>query len=186
MRGAVWQTKGGEVAKSHKCERSKPGEKLVKAWVNGAEDVTTVELAGGEEVERSSEEADPSGAANGMEKEEVRIDAGTEEGVEEPEKERDAEDDGVLVRIGMGDGRDNGGVKDAVEKGGDGKDEANQWTGSANVEESAGGANGRAHEDESAESAYEGWKGNEEGVAGANVMVAAGEVMTEFVGEKDG
>jgi len=175
MRGAIRQTKGSEVAKSHKCERSKPGEKMVKTWVNGAEDVTTVKLAGGEEVERSSEETDPGGAANGVEKEKVGIDAGMEEGVEEPEEERHAKDDGVLVGIGMGDGRDDSGMKDAVEKGGDGKDEADQWTGSANIKESAGGANGRAHEDEGAKSADEGWKGNEEGVAGANVMMAASE-----------
>ena len=81
----------------------------------------------------------------------MRIDAGMEEGVEKPEKERDAEDDAVLVGIGMGDGRGDGGMKDAVEKGGDGKDEADQWTGSANVKESAGGANRRAHEDKRAE-----------------------------------
>jgi hypothetical protein len=185
MRGAVRQTKGSEVAKSHKCERSKPGEKLVKTWVNGAEDVTAVELGCGEEVERSSEESDPGGAADRVEKEEVRIDAGMEEGVEEPEEERNAEDDAVLVGIGVGDGGDEAGMKDAVEEGGDGKDEADQWTGSANVEEGTGGANGGAHEDEGAEGTDEGWKGNEEGIAGANVMVAAGEVMTEFVGEKD-
>src|SRR5580704_10445944 len=101
-----------------------------------------------------------------------------EEGVEEPEKERNAKDDGVLVGIGMGDGRDKAGVKDAVEKGGNGKDETDQRARSANVEESTGGANGRAHEDEGAEGADEGWKGNEERVTGANVMVTAGEVMT--------
>ena len=155
-------------------------------WVDGAEDVTAVKLAGGEEIERGGEEADPGGTADRVEKEEVRIDAGMEEGVEEPEEERNAEDDGVLVGISVGDGGDEAGMKDAVEKGGDGEDEADQWTGSTNVKESAGGANGRAHEDEGAEGADEGWKGNEERVAGANVMVSAGEVMTEFVGEKDG
>lgn len=158
----------------------------MNARVNGAEDVTTVKLAGGEEVERGGEEPNPGGAANRVEKEEVRIDAGMEEGVEEPEEERNAEDDGVLVGIGVGDSRDEAGMKDAVEKGGDGKDEADQWTGSANVKESAGGANGRAHEDEGAEGTDKGWKWNKERVAGANVMVAASEVMTEFVGEKDG
>ena len=186
MRGAIRQTKGSEVAKCDETDRNQPREESVDAWVNGAEDVTTVKLAGGEEVERSSEETDPCGAANGVEKEKVGIDAGMEEGVEEAEEERDAEDDGVLVGIGMGDGRDDSGMKDAVEKGGDGKDEADQWTGSTNIKESADGANGRAHEDESAEGADEGWKGNKERVAGADMMVAAGEVMTEFVGEKDG
>ena len=186
MGGAVWQTKGGEVAERDETGRNKPGEESVDTRVDGAEDVTTVQLAGGEEIERSGEETDPGGAANWVEKEEVRIDAWMEEGVEEPEKKRNAEDDGVLVGIGMGDSGDKAGVKDAVEKGGDGKDEADQWARRANVKESAGGANGRAHENEGAECADEGWKGNEERVAGANVMVTAGEVMTEFVGEKDG
>ena len=148
--------------------------------------MTTVKLAGGEEVERGSEESDPGGAANRVEKEEVRIDAGTEEGVEETEEERNAEDDGALIGIGMGDSRDDTRMNDAVEKGGNGKDEADQWARSANVKESASGTNGRAHEDEGAEGADEGWKGNEERVTGANVMVTAGEVMTKFVGEKDG
>ena len=186
MGGADWQTKGSEVAERDETGRNQPGEESVDTRVDGAEDVTAIELAGGEEVERSSEETDPGGAANRVEKEEVRIDAGTEEGVEEPEEERNAEDDGVLVGIGMGDGRDDTGMKDAVEKGGNGKDEADQWARRANVKESAGGANRRAHENEGAEGADEGWKGNKEGVAGANVMVTAGEVMTEFVGEKYG
>jgi hypothetical protein len=186
MGGAVRQTKGSEVAEGDETGRNKPGEESVNAWVDGAEDVTAVKLAGGEEIERGGEEADPGGTADRVEKEEVRIDAGTEEGVEEPEEERNAEDDGVLVGIGMGDGGDKAGMKNAVEKGRDGKGEADQWAGSANVKESAGGANGRAHEDEGAEGADEGWKGNKKGIAGANVVVAAGEVMTEFVGEKDG
>jgi hypothetical protein len=115
----------------------------------------------------------------------VGVDAGMKEGIEEAEEKRGTEDDAILVRVEMSDGRDEAGMKDAIEKSGDGKDEADQWTGSANVKESAGGANGGAHEDEGAEGADKGWKGNEEGVAGANVMVAAGEVVTEFVGEED-
>src|ERR1700739_3284309 len=160
MGGAVRQTKGSEVAERDETGGNQPGEESVDTRVDGAEDVTTVKLAGGEEVERSSEESDPGGAANRVEKEELGIDAGMEEGVEEPEKERNAEDDCVLAGIGVGDGRDDAGMDDAVEKGGDSKDEADQWARRANVKEGAGGANGRAHEDESAEGADEGWKGN--------------------------
>ena len=90
-------------------------------WVKGAEDVTAVELAGGEEVERGGEESDPGGAADRVEKEEVRIDAGMKERVEEPEEKRNAEDDGVLVGIRVGDGRDETGVKDAVRRAGTAK-----------------------------------------------------------------
>ena len=73
-----------------------------------------------------------------------------------------------------------------VEQGGDGEGDTDERTGSAHVEEGAGGANGRAHEDKGAEGADEVGDGNEKRVGGADMMVAAGEVMTEFVGEKDG
>jgi len=78
------------------------------------------------------------------------------------------------------------GMQDAVQESGSGEDKANERAGSADVEECAGGANGRAHEDEGAESADEAREGNEEGVAGVNVMVTAGEEMAQFVGEKNG
>jgi len=77
-------------------------------------------------------------------------------------------------------------VEYPVEHGGDGEGDTDKRTGSAHVEEGASGANGRAHEDKSTEGADEVGDGNEKGVGGADMMVAAGEVMTEFVGEKDG
>ena len=57
-----------EIAKGNEDEREEEGGEAVNVGVDGAEDVTAVELAGGEKVERSGEEADPGGAANRMEK----------------------------------------------------------------------------------------------------------------------
>jgi len=158
----------------------------VKAGIEGAEDVAAVELSRGEEVERGGEEADPGGAAYWWKQEEVRIDAGMEESVEKAEKQRNAEDDGVLGRIEIRDCGNEIGMKYAIQKGRNGKDKTDERAGSADVEEGAGGANGGAHEDKGAKGADERGEGNEEGVAGVDVMMAAGEEMAEFVREKNG
>jgi hypothetical protein len=76
-------------------------------------------------------------------------------------------------------------VQDAVGEGGDGKNKSHERAGSADVEESAGGADGGTNEDECAKRANERREGNEERVAGTNVMVAAGEEMAEFVGQEN-
>ena len=77
-------------------------------------------------------------------------------------------------------------MNDSVEKSRDGKDEAHKRARSANIKEGAVGTNGGADQNESAERANERWKGKEVRIAGANVMVAAGEEVAEFVGEKNG
>ena len=77
-------------------------------------------------------------------------------------------------------------VENAVGECGNGENETDERAGSADVEECAGGANRRTNQDESAEGADERGEGNEERIAGANVMMAAGEEMAEFVGEKNG
>ena len=77
-------------------------------------------------------------------------------------------------------------MKDAINQSGNGEDKADERAGSAYVKKRTRGANRRAHEDERAESADERGEGNEERVACMNVMVAAGEEMAEFVGEKNG
>jgi len=155
----------------------------MKTREDGAEDVTAIELSGGEEVEGGGEKTDPCGAANRVQKEEVWIDAGMKEGVEKAEEQGGAEDESV--GIGLGDSGDDGGMEDAVEQSRNGEDKTYQRTGGTDVEESAGGANGRTDQDKSAKGADEGGERYEEGVGGANVMAPAGEEVAEFVGEKD-
>ncbi len=77
-------------------------------------------------------------------------------------------------------------MKDAEDERGDRDDKADERAGGADVEERAGGANGRTDEDERAQGADECGEGDEERIAGANVVVAAGEEVAEFVGEKNG
>ena len=158
----------------------------MKAGIEGAEDVAAVELSRGEEVERGGEEADPGGAAYWWKQKEVRIDAGMKEGVEKAEKQRNAEDDGILGRIEIRDCGNEIGMKYAIQKGGNSKDKTDERAGSADIEEGSGGANGRAHKDEGAKGADERGEGNEERVAGVNVVMAASEEMAEFVCEKNG
>ena len=175
-----------EIAKREKGEGEKEGGKAVKAGIDGAENVAAIELSCREEVKCRGEKTDPGGAAYWGKQEEVRIDAGMKQGIEKAEKQGNAEDDGVLGRIEISDCGNDIGMKYAVDKGGNGKDKTDQRAGGADIEEGAGSANGRAHEDKGAKGADERGEGNEEGVAGVNVMVAASEEMAEFVGEKNG
>jgi hypothetical protein len=77
-------------------------------------------------------------------------------------------------------------MENPVDYSGNGEEKSHQRAGSAYIEKSACCADWRANEDESAEGAIDIWKGNEEGIARPNVMMAAGEKVAQFVGEKDG
>lgn len=58
----------------------------MEARTDGAEDVTAVELSGGEEIEGSSEKADPCSAADRVKKERAQSHAGTKKSREEMEQ----------------------------------------------------------------------------------------------------
>ncbi len=106
------------------------------------------------------------------------------EGVEKSHQQRHTEGDVGVIEI-----RETGHefrMNDSVEKSRDGKDEAHERARSANIKKGAVGANGRADQDESAERANERRKREEVRIAGANVMMAAGEEVAEFVGKKNG
>jgi len=146
--------------------------------------VATVELRGREEIQGGGEEADPSGAANGMKEKITGAEAMAKNWREKMKEQWSAEDDFVVGRDGeVGDEL---GVEDAEDQGRKGDEETDEWAGGADVEERTSGANRRTDEDEGAERADERGKGNEEGIAGVNVVMAAGEEMAELVGEKDG
>lgn len=156
----------------------------MEARTNGAEDVTAVELSGGEEIEGSSEKTDPCGAADRVKQERARSLAGTKESREEMEQQGSAKND-----FGVGWICDAGydlGVEETKDERGNGKDKTDQRAGGADVEESASGANGRTHEDEGAKSTDERREGNEERIAGVDAMMAAGEKMAELMGQENG
>lgn len=158
-------------------------EIAVEARAQRAEDVAAVELRGGDEIEGGGEKADPGGAAYGVKKDvgdgRVRI----EDGRESVEDERGAEDGTGVIWVGEI-GNDLC-VDDAEEQGGNGDDETEERAGCTDVEEGALRANSGANHDEGAEGSDQRWERNEKGIGGVNVVVAAGEVVAEFVYEQN-
>src|SRR5258708_8779176 len=66
------------------------------------------------------------------------------------------------------------------------QNEPHEGTGSAHVKECTSGTNRRTNQNECAERADERRKGNKKRVAGADVMMAAGAKMAEFMREQNG
>jgi hypothetical protein len=71
-----------EEAERDESDREKDGGVTVKAGAEGTEDVAAVELGNGEEIDRSGEEADPGGAADGVKQEGTGGNAGMQGGGE--------------------------------------------------------------------------------------------------------
>jgi len=76
------------------------GEEAVAARADGAEDVATIELAGGQQVEGSGEKADPGGTADGMEEKIFRGDAGMNDCGEQMKDQRHTEHDVSFTGVG--------------------------------------------------------------------------------------
>src|SRR5260370_18178213 len=88
--------------------------------------------------------------------------------------------------MGVVKGRNGLRVEQAVGERGDGQNKSRQGTGRDYVKERPSGANRRTNQNECAERADERRKGNKKRVAGADVMMAAGEKMAEFMREQNG
>lgn len=155
----------------------------MNAGADGAKDMSAIELARREKIQRGGEETDPRSTTDRIEKENAGRRAGVNDPREKAKKQRHAENN-VRVR-GVNDAGSDLGMKDAKDESGQGKDEADQGAGSADIEEGARGANRRTNHDESAERADERWERNKKWIARMNVMVAAGEEVAEFMGEKN-
>jgi hypothetical protein len=147
-------------------------------------DVAAVQLADGEEVHRSYEQADPCGAADGREKQRAGVGAGMNDGVEKSQEQWRAKDDIHVLEVSETGHKFR--VKNSVKESGDGKDETHKRTRSADVKECAVGTKRRTNQNESAEGANERGKRKEVRIAGANVMMAAREEVAELVGKKNG
>jgi hypothetical protein len=102
---------------------------------------------------------------------------------EEMQNERDAEDD--VGFAGIGDGGNDFGVEDSVDERGYRENESHERAGSADVKERAGGPNGGTKQNKGAESADQSRRGNEEGVARMDVMMAASKKVPKFMHEKN-
>ena len=170
-------------AEKNQEQRKKDRREAMCALAYGAEDVAAVELRGGKKIERSGKETDPGGAADGVKEEVCGVGAMVKNRREEMQDERSTEDDLVFGRDA--EARDKLGVDDAVDERGNGDEKTDERAGRADVEERARGANGRTDEDKGAERADQRGEGNEERIAGTNVVMAAREKMAEFVSEQN-
>ena len=150
----------------------------------GTKNVTAIELGDWEKIEGSGEESDPSGAANGVKQQGAGRDAWMKNGSEKSKQERRTKDQVHVLQVG--EARDGFGVQNAISEGWDGEDKADKRSGSTYIEQRSRGTNGRTNQDESAEGAHKRGERHKERIAGADVVMAASEVMTEFVCEKDG
>lgn len=77
-------------------------------------------------------------------------------------------------------------MEDAINQCRNGKKEADQRAGSAYIKKRTICADGRANQDKSAEGTNQRGEGNEEGIAGTDVMMPASEEVAELVGEENG
>ena len=155
----------------------------MSARTQRTKDVAAIELARGQEIQRSGEEPDPGGAAYGMEKEIDGVYAGMKDGRKEMQEQWNAEDD-----VGMGGVRESGnnlGVENSVNQCGNGENEADQRARRADIEQGASGTDRRANKDKRAKGADESGSGNKEGVAGADMVMAAGEEMAKFMRQEN-
>lgn len=173
-----------EIAEREKSERKEVRGEAMKARKDRAKDVTAIELASGKEIQGSGEEADPCGTTDGIEKDDARGRAGVKERGEKAEEQRSAENDFGVRRVN--DAGRNFSVNKAEEQRRNADEKSDERSRRTDIKESTVGAHWRADENECAEGANQGWEWNEEWITRMNVMVAAGEEMAEFVGEKDG
>jgi len=153
------------------------------ARTEGTKNVTAIELTRGQEIERSGEEPDPSGAAYRMEEETSGVDAGMKDCCKETQDERNAEDDvGVS---GVRKSRDNFGVKNSIQECGNSENEADERARRADIEQGARGPDWGADEDERSKSANKCGSGNEKRITGANMVMAASEKMAQLMRQED-
>lgn len=170
-----------EKAERQQANGQEKGNDVVAARAEGTENVAAIELASRQKIEGGGEEADPGSAPDRMNQKIADGGVRVKHGCEEAHNQRHAEDD-VRVR---GEAGNDLCVQHTKGKRRKSKNEADQRTGSADIEQGTGGANGRADQNKSAERADERGRGNEERIAGTDVMMTAGEDMAEFVGEQN-
>ena len=171
-------------AQGDERKRNEKRGEAMQARANGTKHMAAVQLAHREQVHGSHEQTDPCGAANGRKEKRAGVHAGVQDGVEKSLQQRHAESDVGVIEIR--EARHKFRMNDSIEKSRDGEDETDERARSANIKEGAVGANGGADQNESAERANERRKGKEVRIAGANVMMAAGKEVAEFVGKKNG
>lgn len=146
--------------------------------------MAAIELSNGQEIERSGEKSNPSGAADGRQQESAGRGARMQDHLEKAQEQRSAKDD--LGVCGAGESGDVLGVEHAVDKCRYSENETDERARGADIKQRTVGADRRTNQDKCAKGANQRGKRNEKRIAGADVMMAAGEEVAEFVCEKDG
>jgi hypothetical protein len=156
---------------------------LVGGGGDGIEDVAAVELAGGDEVERGDEDSHPACDQDGMGDEQEDGVAGV---VEVADESVDAVDEeGRLDAVDEGGGRVTA-ERETEGDGDEGDEEAGDGTHGSDDDEGGAGADAGFEADDGSEAAAERGSGEQVGKRGADAIGAAGEVVSELVGEEDG
>ncbi len=148
-----------------------------------AQDVATVELRGGKQIERSGEQADPRGASYRVQQKTADRNAGMKQRGENSKDQRRAKNDAGVSRIA--EARDEFCMEDPVDERRDGNHETHERARCADVEQCPSRSNGRADQNEGAERTDERGEWDEKWIARMNVMVATCEVVAEFVSEQN-
>ena len=170
-----------KISKGDKEERQNHGKDAMGARAEGAQDVATVELAGGQEIQRCREKPDPRSPTDGRQQESLGCNSGMKDNFKQAQQDRSAKND-FCVR-GVGQSRNEFGVEDPVDERRYSENETHQRARGSDIKQRTVRPNGGSYENESAKGTDERGERNEKGIAGADVVVAAGEKVAEFVGE---
>src|SRR5580658_3111339 len=165
----------------HKPQRDSQRDPRVPAAIERVENVSAIQLARGDQIERSRKQSYPRRAADGMKYEIACGDAWLEQRKKQTEGQRRAE---------VHDGSDFGagdyfGVRHAERERRNRENESDKRAGDANIEQRAARGNRRADSDERAERADQRRRGNEVRIARIDAVCTAREKVAEFMREQD-
>ena len=107
-------------------------------------------------------------------------------GRESTKQQRNAENKVDIGAINVSEAGNDFGMENTEGERRNGKHKTYERAGSADVKEGAGSSNRRANQNECAKRADERGKGNKKGIGGANMVMAAGEKMSQLMCEKNG
>src|SRR2546430_8284523 len=119
-----------------------------------------------------------------MKQERAGGNAGMQPGRKETQRKRSAEGEVDVSRVVKA-GNDSR-MEGAVGKGGNRQKESHKRTGGAYVKQGPSGANRRTNQNKCAERAHQRREGNEKRIAGADVMITAGEEKGELMSQQNG
>ena len=156
----------------------------MNARANRAHNMAAIELTDGEQIECGGEEPDPGGASHGIKEQVGGLRVWLENRGHELHDRRHSKDQ-VCIRIHR-DRRNDSGVEHTVSEGRESKEKSHERSRSAHVEKGAGRADRRTNQDERAEGADQGRRRYEKGIARADVVMTASEVVPQFVREQNG